>query len=329
MEINQDKYEKSELNRWLTLFPGMLAQKLQYADSVMLNRVKKHLVKIFYYWYFLKLPHEEGTPSNLFEYVKKTEKWPINGNFFITPTLSFVGQDLNISCQVDYLSFPEQPLFQDINSRLSDRNNHSFSLGDKWYFERLENIISILAKQNIPAITNNSPSLKIFWKALFYSTLGQWWEEDLAIQQSFSVNKWEDYWQYFIIKAEEDWFGIDELIDKLVSRVKKKFPEWGLYSHEMKQISQKVHHPVPEKGTKQHIRELSTVVLGTNLDKYFLTPLSQGLFLIEPFYVDQDAYNLNLQEIIEYDYEDPLSLYVPSSAFKLTDFGRYFFKKIL
>lgn len=328
MQVDPKLWRQTHISHTLNIFTGQVAEKLTTLSDIspklreMLNVATQHL---FRRWYYLKLaPNEDNTPSSMLDYYKQIEKWPANGQFSIKA--QFIQKTKpEIELDVDFISFMEQPLIIDL-SKFSKEANFYWQY-DQIYKKTIEHVKKILKSENIilqQEVDVNSEILRTVWLTFIYAIWGFWWAEDPFIKNSFSLDQFISVCRSFLrqaYKQSELGVGVDGVINTIVEFVRKNYPGWAYTTFELEEKEKRGLVGRIEKGAEMEAETF--YMLGVNLDRYFLTPLSQYLNVIEPYYMEISDWDLDFEELLKSPAADPsIFLAKPASSFILTPFGK-------
>ncbi len=327
MQIRQSFWQETNIQTILNIFTGKMAEELTHVSPSIIENLNKHIHHIFRRWYFLSLsPTEESSAADMLEYYQTTEKWPKNGQFLIKPQLVQLGAKVTIELDIEYVSFTEQPLLQDIQKRLSSKQEALFFPHDDVYRDLVERVIKILQILDITTLGEKEftlQELQAVWSATITSLCTMWIEFDPFICKRFTLEEFVKLWEGFLKDALEHDIVIDDVMDTIVLAVREEYPEWAYTIDELQEQERRKKRPDKMQGTTFY-------TLGICLDRYFLTPLSIYLLLIRTHYTDLTCWEKDMEETLSHPKADIHYLFSdPCSAFNLTSFGKIVVKGVI
>ena len=71
------------------------------------------------------------------------------------------------------------------------------------------------------------------------------------------------------------------------------------------------------------------VIFWINLTAHLVLPFSLYLHLLAPTFLDQDEFNLQVEDILTHSYSEPMPFYTAFSYLGLTRFGKDIFQELL
>lgn len=327
MQIKQSLWQETHIQTTLNIFTGKMAERLIHSSPEIIANLNKHMHHIFRRWYFLSLSStEESSASDMLEYYKIIEKWPKNGQFFIKPKLVQQKTKVAIELDIDYFSFAEQPLLQDIRKSLSGRKEDLFFPHDEIYKDLILRIIKILQRLDIQILDQKEftlQELQAVWSATITALCAMWMESDPFIGNRFTLEEFIKLWEGFIKDALDHDVVIDNVLDTIVLAVREEYLGWAYTIDELQEQEKREKRPDKMQGT-------TFLNLGICLDRYFLTPLSTYLLLIHTNYIDLTCWEKDMEEALLSPKADIHYLFSdPCSAFRLTNFGKILVKGVI
>lgn len=317
MKTSEKLWENTNALDGLNIFPGLLGEFLIESREKTIEKTKKFLPYIFWRWYFLECEYRQGTNPYLnLDYLRKIEKWPKDGQFFAQPELKEISQDkLDISINLDYISFEEQPLFIDLKNILT--NDKLIFNFDKRYHNDLDFLVGYWRKNDFGNYFS-SDKLQNLIKVYFEKNLKEWYEEDNFIQKAFTLESWFFFWQKTIkdINQKKD-YNTEELNNDFFGRMRQFFPEYGYLLEEL--------DTNPKLLEKENFSGASYFNFWFRFSCKLLLPFSLYLHLFAPVFLDQRLFRDDIKKILNYDYQDPLFLCSACSYLYLTPFGQKIF----
>ena len=335
MYVSAKKWRESSIPQFLNIFTGFLGETLQNMPVENMGKFSAFLNPILWRWYFTRLSSSDDiSPAAKLEYFHTIEDWPNNTLFFITPALNSDKMQATIDLDIELISFYEQPFLDDLIRKTPP---HHFP-SDAFYKKLTGEVQRALPdEQGIHDIKTTS-ELKRFWNIFFTSLLSHWWDTDPFLSSVFSLDKFVSLMESFLVdahKAEERGITSDIILDTIIALVRKEYPEWALTTEELeareKEWEQQKEAPRPHETMSEATMKYDTFYfLGTQFDMYFVTPLSQYLQLIEPYYMEIEHFREEIEEIsVDPKGEPRFILAKPPASFQLTTFGRHLFSLIL
>lgn len=197
MEIDDKKWQQSQVSRTLKVFVGHICENLESSKNPKgIFALKSQINYIFWRWYFLQ-DHvlDDSSPYFLMENYAKYEHWPVGGMF--RPQAMFESNNtginsLNVTIDIDFISFNEQNDQKDVTE------------------EYVNNFIE-----------NN---------------LKSWYDSRKYIQLSFTSDQWYKFWQDVLQKAKIgkiDGVGSEVILEDFVKKVRIIDPKYGLVESEI------------------------------------------------------------------------------------------------
>lgn len=332
MEASAILWQQTSIPQVLDIFTGKVAQYIQEYGLEDERLLRTHLFSIFRRWYFTKTSQSwEASPAERIAYLQKIEKWPKGGHFFCSPQIKPLKSKQNsieIVVDISYIKFSEQPLLKDVVSWEKNTNKSQLILPDDTEYAKTVKMVAENYRKNKEAarITENETETVKDILNIFLSTLGQLWREaDPFIQASFTLDKISSVYKSMLKQAlenESKGIDIDDLCDLLVAKVRRNFPGWALATDE---LEQKEKSGKFSSTTFERMQIETFYMLGINLDRFFLTPLSSYLQLLTPYYMDAFGYEEDLQIFFKQKPPDPQIFWSkPPASFRLTEFGKFY-----
>lgn len=329
MQVSEKKWQESSIPRFLEIFTGFIGETLQKIPVENTEKFSAFLTPIFWRWYFTRLSSSDDvSPATKVEYFHTIENWPDQTLFFITPTLSIDKMRATIDLDIELISFYEQPFLDDLI-----RKTLTYHLPSDIFYKKLANEIgSLLTHGQFEHNIKTTVGLKQFWQIFITSLLSNWWDNDPFISQTFSLKQFVILMESFLSKiyeARDQGVTSDFIFDRIISLVRKKFPGWAMTTVELDTLEQerKKQKEVPrlhETMSEATMKRDTFYALGTQFDMYFITPLSQYLFLLEPYYQEIGDFHEEVTEISADPSGEPrFILAKPPASIRVTPFGRY------
>jgi hypothetical protein len=327
MHIKQSFWQETNIQTILNIFTGKMAEQLSHATPEVIENFNRHIHHIFRRWYFLSLsPTKESSAADMLEYYKTIEKWPKNGQFLIRPQLVQQETNVTIELDIDYISFAQQPILQDIRRTLSGKKVDLFFPHDKIYQDLVQRIIKVLYALDIKTLGEKEftlQELQAVWSATITALCSMWMEFDPFIGNRFTLKEFIKLWEGFLKDALDQDVVIDDVMDTIVIAVREEYPGWAYTIDELQEQEKKKKRPDKMQGT-------TFFTLGICLDRYFLTPLSTYLLLIRIHYTNLTCWEKDIEEALSHPKADIHYLFSdPCSAFRLTNFGDILVKGVI
>lgn len=334
MEVSSKKWQESSIPRFLDIFTGFIGEILQKMPIENTKKFSAFLTPIFWRWYFTRLSSSDDlNPAARLEYFHVAEDWPNETLFFITPSLCIEKMSASIDVDIELISFYEQPFLDDL---IQKKPTYKFP-SDVFYKKLVNEIGSLLTHGQAQYDIKTTVGFTQFWQIFITCLLSHWWENNPFISQAFSLKQFMTLIKSFlslIDNAGKHGVTSDEIFDTIISLVRKEFPGWALTSEELEAQEQererqkevpRLHETMSERTMK-----LDTFyLLGIQFDMYFITPLSQYLLLLEPYYMEIGHFREELAEIANDPKGEPrFVLAKPPASIRMTPFGKYLFSLI-
>ncbi len=319
MNIPEKKWNKSKVNQVLNIFPGRLTEILTTANGVKSKNLEKFSAHIFWRWYFLENLYSEGSnPYCDIDHLKKIERWPVSGMFFPQVKAKMVGDGVDFDCKVDFIDWRDQPLIVDLQRKLAGqkllydfdlvyRNDLNF-LSEKVIDKKID-FVNIVSKKDLKWLIETYLDYK----------LASYYRRDPFVSECFSKESWFIFWRQILgqITDKED-LSSERILDKFVHRIRSVYPDFGLTSKELKNTEE-----LPDIKTGPY------VIFWINLTAHLVLPFSLYLHLLAPTFLDQDEFNLQVEDILTHSYSEPMPFYTAFSYLGLTRFGKDIFQELL
>jgi hypothetical protein len=324
MRINTVQWQTTSIGSIIDIFTGRLSEKLASCDPKFFPPLKKYIYAIFRRWYFTSLaPIEDITPCGRIDYFKEIEHWPTDGQFLFKPDMfySTKTKKVEISVDVDFIDFLQQPLFTSMQ-QIQQEKKVNFLTQEEDYHQ----IIHTLAK-DAPLISNASlVNVKQIWLDYITYFCAAWRKADPFIEQGCSLNRLMSLYKQFLrdAGAREDGLSVDDTVDMIVLTVRKTFPGWALTTTELEEKEATLIELKKDPFTDMQVHTF--FFLGLFFDKYFLTPLTSYLQLLESYYTDALSWDEDFLRFLQNGGKSELEFLKPPSSFRLTTFGKQFVK---
>ncbi|MEK7165214.1 MAG: hypothetical protein AAB874_00195 [Patescibacteria group bacterium] len=333
MDISPDQWQNSSIPRFFDIFTGFVGEILQQMPVENTEKFSSFLTPIFWRWYFTRLSSSDDiSPVAKVEYFHTIEDWPDKTMFFAKPAISTDKMSATVELDIELVSFYEQPLLDS----LFKNESMTYFISDRFYKELLSQI-QISSKNEGLADITSTKELITFWSILITNLISHWWGNDPFISNTFSLKQFVSLLEQFlkqIHRTGERGVTPDEIFDVIISLVRKKFPGWSMTGKELEQLEKEriLQKEVPrsyETMSEKSMKRDAFFHMGTLFDLYFVTPLSQYMLLLEPYYMEIGDFRQEIVEIASDPKGDPrFILAKPPGSIRLTPFGKQLFSLI-
>lgn len=334
MKVSAKKWQESSIPRFLDIFTGFMGEILQKMPVENTEKFSTFMTPLFWRWYFTRLSSSDDvSPAARMEYFHQVENWPRGTMFFVIPSLSVEKMSATIEAEIELISFYEQPLLATLAQDLS--LTHYFSTDT--FYKNLVNELRLLIQKQVTKDVKITTGLIEFWRIFITSLLSHWWGNDPFISQTFSLKQFVTLMESFLSKiytSHDRGVTSDYIFDTIISLVRKKFPGWALTTVELEaqEKERQRQKEVPrllETMSEATMKNDTFYALGTQFDMYFITPLSQYLLLLEPYYQEIGDFQEEVAEISADPRGEPrFVLAKPPASIRVTPLGRYLFSLI-
>lgn len=267
------------------------------------GRVEKHTTAVLYRWWHKEKPNLPS-PAHVSEMTAREEGWPEGGIFVPTMTI----KEQRVEMKLDYLPYAELPIYADARS-----GRKRYRLGkdyDRW-LRRVRSNPDWNVNNSLEATIANA---KILWK----ESLRQWYESNPLMRGGFEMDQWKQFWEETLHNwSQEGGESTDGLMDRFVTRMREKYPRYGVTNDELEQLDKK-----RGKLTKVEIMNWQVqYFFWMELSMYVVYPLTMYGGLLSPIFTDQKLWEDDILALTKKDYLEPMPIYGPCSNITTTELG--------